>query len=348
MEEALPRKKALITGIRGQDGAYLARFLLEQGYEVYGGDRRHSEQINWRLVELNIHDQIQFSYFDLCELTNMMKVIETLKPDEIYNLGAQSFVSSSFDQPLLTANVDALGVLRVLESIKKYSPNTKFYQASTSEMFGKVTEFPQNELTPFYPRSPYGISKLFAHNSTVNYRESYGMYCCSGILFNHESPLRGVEFVSRKITHNIAKIKYGLTDRLILGNIDAKRDWGYANDYVKIMWKMLQMEKPDDYVISTGETNSVRTFVENSFEVADIEIFWEGEGASEIGVDKKTGKTLVQISPKLYRPAEVDSLQGDSTKAKKVLNWNPTLNFNGLISLMVESDLKRIARDHRL
>ena len=341
----MTKKKALITGIRGQDGAYLARFLLEQGYEVYGGDRRNSEQINWRLVELDVHNKIKFCYFDLCELTNIMSVIEKLKPDEIYNLGAQSIVTSSFDQPLVTANTDALGVLRILESIKRCSPKTKLYQASTSEMFGKVRESPQNERTPFYPRSPYGVSKLFAHNATINYRESYGLFCCSGILFNHESPLRGVEFVTRKITSQVAKIKFGIVEKMTLGNLDAKRDWGFAKDYVEIMWKMLQQKEPDDYVIATGETNSVRKFVEKSFEIVNIDIEWEGTGVSEKGVDKKSGKILVEVSPDFYRPAEVDQLLGDSSKAKNYLGWKPKVEFNQLVKIMVEADMQRLEKD---
>lgn len=347
-EENLAQKKALVTGIRGQDGAYLAQFLLDQGYEVFGGDRRNSEQVNWRLVELNIHDRIKFRYFDLCELTNIMNVIETIQPDEIYNLGAQSFVSSSFEQPMVTANVDALGALRILEAIRVFSPKSKFYQASTSEMFGKVRESPQSELTPFHPRSPYGVSKLFAHGATVNYRESYGMYCCSGILFNHESPLRGVEFVTRKITSHVAKIKYGLMDKIVLGNLDAKRDWGYAKDYVELMWKMLQQPEADDYVIATGETHTVRKFVEKSFACAGYELEWQGQGANEKGYDKKSGKMLVEVSPDFYRPAEVELLLGNPDKAKRLLDWEPKVGFNELVAMMVEADLKRVARDKKL
>ncbi|NRA44009.1 MAG: GDP-mannose 4,6-dehydratase [Oligoflexales bacterium] len=344
----MSQKKALITGIRGQDGAYLAQYLLDQGYEVFGGDRRDSEQVNWRLVELNVHDRIKYCYFDLCELTNIMNVIKDIQPDEIYNLGAQSFVGTSFDQPLYTANVDALGALRILEAIRMFSPKSKFYQASTSEMFGKVRESRQSELTPFYPRSPYGFAKLFAHSATVNYRESYGLYCCSGILFNHESPLRGVEFVTRKITSHVAKIKYGLTDKIVLGNLDAKRDWGFAKDYVELMWKMLQQPEADDYVIATGETHTVRKFVEKSFAHVGYEIEWRGEGDEEKGFDKGSGKVLVEVSPDFYRPAEVDLLLGNPDKAKKLLGWQPRVCFDELVSMMVEADLKRVARDKQL
>jgi len=335
-------KKALITGIRGQDGAYLAKLLLEKGYQVYGADRRNSEQANWRLRELGIDKDIKFVYMDLLELTNILTAIDKIQPDEVYNLAAQSFVGASFDQPILTSEVDAIGVLRILEAIKMVNPKIKFYQASTSEIFGKVQEIPQKETTPFYPRSPYGVAKLFGHWITVNYRESYNIYACSGILFNHESPLRGIEFVTRKITYYLAKVKYGLADKLVLGNLDAKRDWGYAPEYVEGMWMMLQQDKADDYVLATGETHTVREFVEIAAQVAGFDIEWFGEGINTKGVDRKTGKIIVEVSPEFYRPAEVDILIGDYSKAKKYLGWEPKTKFHKLVEIMMEADLKKI------
>ncbi|MGC9023035.1 MAG: GDP-mannose 4,6-dehydratase, partial [Dissulfurimicrobium sp.] len=278
-------KRALITGIRGQDGAYLAKLLLEKGYEVYGADRRSGDSSNWRLKELGIESHVKIVYMDLLELTNILRTIEKIKPDEVYNLAAQSFVKVSFDQPILTADIDAMGVLRLLEALRTYNPSARFYQASTSEMFGRVQEVPQSEKTPFYPRSPYGVSKLFAHWMTVNYRESYGMFACSGILFNHESPFRGLEFVTRKITHAIAQIKRGRLDKVVVGNLDSKRDWGYAPEYVNAMWRMLQQESPDDYVIATGETHTVREWIECAFKAVEYEIAWEGAGVNEKGRD---------------------------------------------------------------
>ena len=265
---------------------------------------------------------------DLIELTNILRVIEKVKPDEIYNLAAQSFVQVSFEQPLLTSDIDAIGVLRLLEAIKSVNPDIKFYQASTSEMFGKVQAVPQSETTPFYPRSPYGVAKLFAHWMTVNYRESYDMFACSGICFNHESPLRGLEFVTRKITHGIAMIKQGLQEKISVGNMDSKRDWGYAPEYVEAMWLMLQQEKPDDYVIATGKTHSVREFIEVAFKYAGSDIVWEGNGLEEKGIDGKTGKIIVEISPEFFRPAEVDILIGDCAKAKNRLGWQPNTEFD--------------------
>ena len=335
-------KRALITGIRGQDGAYLAQLLLEKGYEVYGADRRSGDSSFWRLKELGIEKYVKIIYMDLLELTNIMRVIETIKPDEVYNLAAQSFVAASFEQPLLTAEINAMGVLRLLEALRTIKPDTKFYQASTSEMFGKAQEIPQTEKTPFYPRSPYGVAKLFGHWITVNYRESYNS---SGILFNHESPLRGLEFVTRKITYGVAKIKYGLQDKIVLGNLDAKRDWGYAKEYVEGMWLMLQQEEPDDYILATGESHSVKEFVETAFKIAGYEILWEGEGMSTKGIDKKTGKVLVEVSPEFYRPAEVDILLGNPEKAKKKLGWEPKTKFEELVKIMVEWDIKRIERE---
>lgn len=340
-------KKALITGIRGQDGAYLARFLLEKGYEVWGADRRSGEGSNWRLRELEIEKDVKIVYMDLLEFTNIYRTIEKIKPDEFYNLAAQSFVHASFDMPILTAEIDAIGVLRILETLRTIKPDTKFYQASSSEMFGKVQETPQNEKTSFYPRSPYAVAKLFAHWITVNYRESYGMFACSGILFNHESPLRGIEFVTRKITYGVARIKYGLQDKIVLGNLDSKRDWGYAPEYVEGMWMMLQQNEPDDYVLATGETHSVREFVEKAFEVAGFKIAWEGQGVDSKGIDVNTGKVLVEVSPDFYRPAEVDLLIGNPQKAETVLGWKPKVKFNELVEIMVKRDIERVASENK-
>lgn len=335
-------KKALVTGIRGQDGAYLAKLLLEKGYEVWGADRRSGDSSCWRLKELGIDKEVKIVYMDLLELTNIIKVIEKIKPDEIYNLAAQSFVQASFDQPILTAEVNAIGVLRILEAIRTVKPDARFYQASTSEMFGQVQEIPQTEKTPFYPRSPYGVSKLFGHWITVNYRESYGIFACSGILFNHESPLRGLEFVTRKITYSLARIKYGLQDKLLLGNLEAKRDWGYAPEYVEAMWLMLQQPEPDDYVIATGETHTVKEFVEKAAEIAGFKIEWVGEGVNTRGVDTKSGKVIVEVSPEFYRPAEVDILIGNPEKAKRKLGWYPRTKFEELVRIMMEADLNRV------
>jgi GDPmannose 4,6-dehydratase len=338
-------KRALITGIRGQDGAYLAKLLLDKGYEVWGADRRSGEGSNWRLKELGIEDKVKIIYMDLLEITNIKRVIEIIKPDEVYNLAAQSFVQASFDMPILTAEINALGVLRLLEVLREIKPDAKFYQASTSEMFGKAQQIPQNEKTPFYPRSPYAVSKLFAHWITVNYREAYGMFACSGILFNHESPLRGLEFVTRKITYGIARIKYGLQDKIVLGNLDAKRDWGYAPEYVEGIWLMLQQSVPDDYVLATGETHTVREFVEKAFLCAGMEIEWDGEGINIKGIEKKSGKVVVEVSPEFYRPAEVDILIGDATKAREKLGWNPKTKFEELVEIMVKADLDRVAKE---
>ena len=334
-------KKALITGIRGQDGAFLAKLLLENGYDVYGADRRSGDSSNWRLKELGIEKYVKIEYMDLLELTNIRHVIAKVKPDEIYNLAAQSFVGISFEQPILTSDIDAIGVLRLLEAIRDIKPDTKFYQASTSEMFGKVKEIPQNENTPFHPRSPYAVAKVFGHYITQNYRESYSIYACSGILFNHESELRGLEFVTRKITNAVAKIKYGLQEKLVIGNLDAKRDWGYAPEYVYGMYLMLQQQIPEDFVLATGQTHSVREFVEKAFAVADFQIEWEGEKENTKGRDKKTGKILVEVSKEFYRPAEVELLIGDASKAKAKLGWVPNTNFDKIIQIMTEYDLKK-------
>jgi len=338
-------KKALITGIRGQDGAYLSKLLLKKGYEVYGADRRSGESSNWRLKELGIEQEIKLVHMDLLEITNIMRIFEKIKPDEVYNLAAQSFVSTSFDQPVLTANINAMGVLKLLEALRTNKSDARFYQASTSEMFGKVQEMPQKETTPFYPRSPYAVSKLFGHWITVNYRESYKMFNCSGILFNHESPLRGQEFVTRKITYGAARIKHGLQDKIILGNLDAKRDWGYAEEYVEGIWSMLQQKTPDDYVLATGEAHTVKEFAYNAFKAAGYELVWRGKGIHTKGVCKKTGKVLVEVSPDFYRPAEVDFIVGDFSKAKKRLRWKPRIKFEQLVSIMVEADMKRVAKE---
>jgi GDPmannose 4,6-dehydratase len=320
-------KKAIITGIRGQDGAYLAKLLLDKGYEVYGVDRRSGDSGRARLKEIGADKYIKHVYMDMLEMTNIMRVIQDVKPDEIYNLAAQSFVQASFDQPLLTAEVDGLGVLRLLESLRMVKTDTKFYQASTSELFGKVQAIPQNEKTPFYPRSPYGVAKLFGHWITINYRESYNIFACSGILFNHESPFRGLEFITRKITDAVARIKLGLQENIIVGDISSKRDWGYAKEYVEAMWLMLQQPKPDDYVVASGETHTVKEFLELSFKYVGIDIKWEGQGVNEKGIDKKSGKILVSISPEFFRPAEVNLLIGDASKAKKVLGWEAKTKF---------------------
>ena len=338
-------KKTLIIGITGQDGAYLAELLLEKGYEVHGIKRRSSSFNTQRIDHLyaDAHtkkkNNLFLHYGDLADSANIFKLVHEIQPDEIYNLGAQSHVRVSFDIPEYTADIDALGTLRILEAIKSSNKQIRFYQASSSEMFGKVMEIPQTEKTPFYPRSPYGVSKLFAYWITVNYRESYNLFACNGILFNHESPLRGETFVTRKITRAAARIHYGLQDTLYLGNLDAKRDWGYAKDYVEAMWLMLQQDEPGDYVVATGETHSVREFCERAFVHVGIEIEWLGQGIEEKGVDKKTGKILIAIDPVYFRPAEVDLLIGDSSYAQKKLDWRPKTDFKTLISIMMEADL---------
>lgn len=335
-------KKTLITGIRGQDGAYMAKFLLGKGYEVYGADRRSGDSSFWRLRELGILNNVKIIYMDLLELTNIMRVIEKVQPDEVYNLAAQSFVQASFEQPILTADINAIGVLRILEALRTIKPGTKFYQASTSEMFGKVQAIPQDENTSFYPRSPYAVSKLFGHWITVNYRESYNMFACSGVLFNHESPLRGLEFITRKITYGIANIKYNLQDKIVVGNLDSKRDWGYAKEFVEAMWLMLQQPEPADFIIATNETHSVREFVESAFKYAGFDIVWEGRGTEEKGLDRKTGRVMVEISEEFFRPAEVDILIGDYKRAQEKLGWQPKTRFDELARIMVEADIKRV------
>jgi len=331
-------KKVLITGITGQDGSYLAEFLLEKGYEVYGMVRRasteHFERIN------HLRGKIHLMEGDLLDQLSLVNLIEEIRPAEIYNLAAQSFVPTSWTKPLLTGEFTGLGVTRMLEAVRHVDKNIRFYQASSSEMFGKVKETPQDEDTPFYPRSPYGVAKVYGHFITINYRESYGMYACSGILFNHESPRRGYEFVTRKVTNSAARISLGMQDGLKIGNLEAKRDWGYAMDYVKMMWMMLQQDEPDDYVIGTGKTNSVRHLVETSFKCVGIDIRWEGSGKEEKGYDAKTGKLIVEVDPKFYRPAEVDLLIANPKKAKETLGWVPEVSFEELVEMMVKSDLE--------
>ena len=336
-------KKAIITGITGQDGAYLAELLLEKGYEVYGTYRRTASVNFWRIEELGIknHSNLHLVEYDLTDATNSIRMVSEIQPDEIYNLAAQSFVGVSFEQPLATAHITGLGATHLLEAIRIVNPKIRFYQASTSEMFGKVQEIPQSEDTPFWPRSPYGVAKLYAHWMVVNYRESYDIFATSGILFNHESPLRGLEFVTRKITDAVAKIKLGKLDTLELGNMDAKRDWGYAKDYVEGMYLMLQANRADTYVLATNRTESVRDFVKMAFKAVDIELEFKGSGENEIAIDKDSGKTVVKVNPKFYRPAEVDLLIGNPQKAKKELGWEPKCTLEELCDMMVKADLKR-------
>ena len=336
-------KKALITGITGQDGSYLAELLLEKGYEVYGIMRRKSV-VDYGNGD-HIKDKLNFIYADMTDVVSLIRAMRISQADEIYNLAAQSFVATSWEQPLATADIDALGVTNMLEAIRTVKPEARFYQASTSEMFGLVQEMPQKETTPFYPRSPYGVAKLYGHWITKNYRESYDMYACSGILFNHESERRGLEFVTRKITDAVARIKLGIQDHVELGNMDSKRDWGHSRDYVYAMWLMLQQDKADDYVVASGETHTVREFVELAFGHVGIEIEWKGQGVDEIGVDKATGKTIVSINPKFFRPAEVDVLLGDPAKADKVLGWKREVSFSQLVEGMVKNDLAIVEKE---
>jgi len=338
-------KRALITGINGQDGSYLTELLLKKGYEVHGTIRRVSVFTTERIDHLyrDPHEKnvrLLLHYGDLTDSSNLNRLVEKIKPDEIYNLGAQSHVKVSFEVPEYTAEVDAVGTLRLLDAIREAGVRTRFYQASSSEMFGKAVESPQKESTPFYPRSPYGAAKVYAHWITVNYREAYNLFACSGILFNHESPRRGKRFVTRKVTRAVAGIYYGLQDKLFLGNLDAKRDWGYAPEYVEAMWLMLQQEKPDDYVIATGESHTVRELASEAFKNIDIELQWKGKGVREKGIDKKTGKVLVEIDPKYFRPTEVEYLTGDTSKAEKKLGWNPKVKFKELVKIMVTADLQ--------
>ncbi|NVM75676.1 GDPmannose 4,6-dehydratase [Duganella sp. SG902] len=336
-------KKALVTGITGQDGAYLAELLLEKGYEVTGTYRRTSSVNFWRIEELGIqsHPNLHLVEYDLTDLSSSIRLMQTVQPDEVYNLAAQSFVGVSFEQPVTTAEITGVGPVNLLEAIRIVNPKIRFYQASTSEMFGKVQAVPQKEDTPFYPRSPYGVAKLYAHWMTVNYRESYGIFGASGILFNHESPLRGREFVTRKITDSVAKIHLGKLDVLELGNLDAKRDWGYAKEYVEGMWRILQADQPDTYVLATNRTETVRDFVSMAFKAVDVALEWSGAADHEIGTCKKTGKVLVRVNPKFYRPAEVELLIGDPAKATKELGWKPSTTLEQLCQMMVEADLRR-------
>jgi GDPmannose 4,6-dehydratase len=345
-------KKALITGITGQDGAYLAELLLEKGYEVHGIKRRASSFNTGRIDHLyqDPHeDEVRFMlhYGDLTDATNLIRIFQQVQPDEVYNLAAQSHVQVSFETPEFTANTDAMGTLRLLEAIRilGLEKKTRFYQASTSELFGKVREVPQTETTPFYPRSPYGVAKLYAYWICVNYREAYGIFACNGILFNHESPNRGETFVSRKITRAMARIKVGLQERLHMGNLDAKRDWGHAKDYVYMQWLMLQQDEPDDYVIATGKQYSVRQCIELAARNAGIEIQWRGSGLDEQGIDADTGKVIVEIDPRYFRPTEVDTLLGDPTKARQKLGWQPKISFEEMIAEMTQADLKAAEKD---
>ena len=336
-------KRAVVTGVTGQDGAYLTQLLLEKGYAVYGTFRRTSSVNFWRLDELGIthHANLHLVEYDLTDLSSTIRLLEKAEASEVYNLAAQSFVGVSFEQPITTAEITGIGALNLLEAIRTIDKNIRFYQASTSEMFGEVQAIPQTESTPFYPRSPYGVAKLFAHWSTINYRESYGIFGTSGILFNHESPLRGKEFVTRKITDAVARIKLGLQDVLELGNLDAKRDWGYAAEYVEGMWRMLQADEPDTYVLATGRTETVRDFVRMACKAAEIDVEFTGSNEAESAVDTQTGKTLVRVNPHFYRPAEVDLLVGDATKASEKLGWTATTSLEGLCAMMVEADLRR-------
>lgn len=336
-------KKALITGITGQDGSYLAELLLEKGYDVYGIIRRKSK-VDYGNIE-HLKDKVKLIYADMTDLTSLIKAVETSQPDEVYNLAAQSFVAVSWDNPTATAEINAVGVVNILEAIRLIKPDARFYQASTSEMFGLVQETPQTENTPFYPRSPYGVAKLYGHWITKNYRESCNMFACSGILFNHESERRGKEFVTRKITDAAARISLGIQDHVELGNLDAKRDWGHSKDYVNAMWLMLQQDKPDDYVIATNETRSVREFVEIAFKAAGIEIEWRGADIDTIGVNKSNGKTVVKINPKFFRPAEVQLLLGNPEKAERNLGWKRSISFDEMVSRMVENDLMLVREE---
>jgi GDPmannose 4,6-dehydratase len=346
--DSIMSKVALITGITGQDGSYLAELLLEKGYDVHGIIRRSSTFNTGRIDHIfqdphESHKRLTLHYGDMSDASNISRIIEQVKPDEIYHLAAQSHVRVSFDIPEYTGDVTGLGTLRILDAIRESGVRTKFYQASSSEMFGKVMEVPQTESTPFYPRSPYGAAKVYSYWITKNYRESYGLFACNGILFNHESPRRGETFVTRKITRGLSRIKLGLDDMLYMGHLDAKRDWGYAKDYVEGMWMMLQQNEPDDYVLATNETHSVREFVELAASKLGFALEWRGEGVDEIAVDTNSGKTIVQIDPAYFRPAEVELLIGDYAKAKKQMGWEPKVTFAALVELMVTADLKHEA-----
>lgn len=339
-------KRVLITGITGQDGSYLAELLLEKGYEVYGIMRRKSVVDYGNVV--HIKDKIHFIYADMTDLTSLINAVKIAQPDEVYNLAAQSFVGTSWEQPAATAAIDAIGVTNILDAIRTIRPQARFYQAATSEMFGKVQEMPQTEKTPFYPRSPYGVAKLYGYWITKNYRESFDMFACSGILFNHESERRGKEFVTRKITYAAARIRQGVQDHLELGNLDAKRDWGHAQDYVHAMWMILQNQLPQDYVIATNETRTVREFVETAFAHVGITVDWEGEGVHEIGRDRASGKVIVKVNPAFFRPAEVELLWGNPAKAEKELGWKREIPFEKLVERMVKSDMELVEKEIRM
>jgi GDPmannose 4,6-dehydratase len=343
--EAESMKKALITGVTGQDGSYLAELLLEKGYEVHGTMRRKST-LDYGNVT-HIKDDISLIYADMTDLVSLIGAMRISKADEVYNLAAQSFVGTSWEQPLVTTNTVAVGVVNMLEAIRKVKPECRFYQASSSEMFGRAMEIPQTEITPFYPRSPYGVSKLFGHWITKNYRESYEMYACSGILFNHEGERRGKEFVTRKITDAVARIKLGLQDYVELGNLNSKRDWGYAGDYVNAMWLMLQQPEPDDYVIATGETRTIREFAEAAFACVDMKLRWQGTGADETGLDEASGRTVVKVNPVFYRPAEVELLIGDPAKAERELGWSRVISFDEMVSRMVKNDINLVTSEKK-
>lgn len=338
-------KKAFITGITGQDGSYLAELLLAKGYQVHGVIRRSSSFNTGRIVHIyqdpHVEEQhLILHYGDLSDSSNLSRMLEKIRPDEIYNLGAQSHVRVSFDLPEYTSDVTGIGTLRILDAVREAGIQTKFYQASSSEMFGKAQEIPQRETTPFYPRSPYGCAKVFAYWITVNYRESYGLFACNGILFNHESPRRGETFVSRKVTRGLVRIKLGIDKRLYLGNLNAKRDWGYAKDYVEGMWMMLQQNWPDDYILATGETHTVREFVEETCKALDLGLVWQGSGLTEKGINTQTGEPIIAIDTKYFRPTEVDVLIGDYSKAKQKLGWKPQVTFKELVKLMVDADME--------
>jgi GDPmannose 4,6-dehydratase len=339
-------KRALITGITGQDGSYLAELLLEKGYQVYGIMRRKSV-VDYGNVD-HIKDKIQFIYADMTDLASLINAMKIAQADEVYNLAAQSFVATSWEQPFATTDIDAVGVMNLLEAVRLVKPEAHFYQAATSEMFGKVQEMPQTEMTPFYPRSPYGVAKLYGYWITKNYRESFGMFSCSGILFNHESERRGKEFVTRKITYAVACIKNGLQECIELGNLDSRRDWGHAKDYVHAMWMILQNQKAEDYVIASNETRSVREFVEAAFQCAGMDIVWEGHGVHEVGRDKTDGKIRVRINPQFFRPAEVDVLWGNPAKAEKELGWKRLISFEKLVECMVKNDLEIVEKKIRM
>ena len=339
-------KKALITGVAGQDGSYLSELLLEKGYEVFGLMRRKSV-VDYGNVE-HIKDKIHFIYADMTDVASLINAMKISQADEVYNLAAQSFVGTSWEQPLATADIDALGVTNMLEAIRTIKPEARFYQASTSEMFGKVQEMPQTEKTPFYPRSPYGVAKVYGHWITKNYRESYDMYACSGILFNHESERRGLEFVTRKITDAVARIKLGVQECLELGSMDAKRDWGHSKDYVRAMWLMLQQNHADDYVIATNETRTVREFVETAFSHVGIDIEWKGSGVDEVGINKASGKTVVKVNPKFFRPAEVEVLLGNPAKAESELGWQREISFSELVKRMIDNDMKLVEKEIKI